>query len=232
MRVSVVVFPGTNCDHDIDHLFSNILGASVQTIWHRSSDLEKPDLVVLPGGFSYGDYIRTGALAKVSPVMKEISAFAKSGGSVLGICNGFQILCEAGLLPGVLLQNAHMKFNSLFVNMKVERVKTPFTSHMKKGSVITCPVAHFDGNYFADAETVNRIEGEGQVVFRYCAADGSVDPSNRAWNINGSVNAIAGVSNEAGNVVGLMPHPERAVEALVGAHAGASGYSLFEALAA
>lgn len=232
MRISVVVFPGTNCDHDVEHLFSTLLNGTVSSVWHRATDLQKPDMVILPGGFSYGDYVRTGALAKLSPIMKEVSAFAKKGGPVLGICNGFQILCEAGLLPGVLLQNAHMRFNSLFIHMKIENVKTPFTKHMEKGNIITCPVAHFDGNYFADPETIKRIEGEGQVVFRYCSSDGKVDYNNREWNINGAMHAIAGISNDAGNVVGLMPHPERSVEKLVGAHAGSSGFSLFSSLAA
>lgn len=227
MRVTVVVFPGTNCDHDTEYLFGKLRGATVSTVWHRESDLKKPDLVVLPGGFSYGDYLRTGALSKLSPIMKEVSEYVKKGGSVVGICNGFQILCECGLLPGVLLQNAHMRFNSQFVYMKVENNKTKITSHMKKGDVINCPVAHFEGNYFADADTVKRLEDSNQIVFRYCSPEGAVDPKNFNWNVNGSLNAIAGITNETGTVIGFMPHPERSAEAIVGAHAGSSGGAVF-----
>lgn len=227
MKVSVVVFPGTNCDHDVEHLYGKILGAKVTSVWHRSEKLNSPDLVVLPGGFSYGDYLRTGALAKISPVMKSIKKFAASGGQVLGICNGFQILCEAGLLPGVLLQNRTQKFASKIITMKVESQNSFFTSHVDVGTLIDCPVAHFDGNYFADAETVLSLEKNNQVIFRYCSPEGAVDPENTETNFNGSINAIAGITNAKGNVVGLMPHPERASESLVGSIAGNSGIKLF-----
>ena len=230
-RVSIVVFPGSNCDHDVEHVYGKLLDATTSLIWHRERDLKNPDLVVLPGGFAYGDYLRTGALAKLSPVMAEVQKFAAAGGPVIGICNGFQILCESGLLPGVLLQNAGRKFLSQFVHMKVENSNTPFTRSIPTGSVITCPVAHGEGNFFADPETLKQIEGDGQVVFRYCDRSGLVDPSDRISNPNGSLNAIAGISNKKGNVVGLMPHPERSSEQLVGFMGGKSGLSIFSALA-
>lgn len=227
MKVSVVVFPGSNCDHDAWHVYHNLLAQDVNLIWHRDSDLKSPDLVVLPGGFSYGDYLRTGALAKISPVMRAVADFAAKGGNVIGICNGFQILCEAQLLPGALLQNIEMKFLSRFVTLKVENTKTAFTRKYKKDDLITCPIAHGEGNYFADSETVKRLEGEGRVVFRYCDKDGNVDPSNRETNPNGALNAIAGICSEKGNVVGLMPHPERACEELVGQYGKNSGLGVF-----
>jgi phosphoribosylformylglycinamidine synthase len=185
-------------------------------VWHRDTDLKKADLVVLPGGFSYGDYLRTGALAKLSPVMQAVKEFAGRGGRVLGICNGFQILCESGLLPGALLENVGQRFLSRFVHIRTERSVGFFTSGMEPGGVITCPIAHFQGNYYADPATLAELEANGQVVFRYSGADGSVAPEDRSTNVNGSCNAIAGICNKAGNVVGLMPHPERAVESLVG----------------
>lgn len=228
MRVSIVVFPGTNCDQDIEHVYGGLLGATTTKVWHRDADLQKPDLVVLPGGFSYGDYLRTGALAKLSPVMNSVKAFADQGGKVLGICNGFQILCEAGLLPGVLLENVGRRFLSRFVHMKVESSRSFYTSHLKLGQVITCPIAHFQGNYFADSETLAALEGNGQVVFRYCSESGEVRTDDRAVNVNGSVNSIAGVTNATGNVVGLMPHPERAVEQIIGAVGGDTGLRPFQ----
>ncbi len=228
MRVSIVVFPGTNCDQDIEHVYGGLLGAQTTKVWHRDSDLQNPDLVVLPGGFSYGDYLRTGALAKLSPVMDSVKSFAANGGRVLGICNGFQILCEAGLLPGVLLENVGRRFLSRFVHMKVESQRSFYTSHIGVGQVITCPIAHFQGNYFADAATLESIEKYGQVVFRYCDARGDVRDDDRDVNVNGSLNSIAGVTNREGNVVGLMPHPERAVEQIVGAIGGQSGLFPFD----
>lgn len=227
MRVSVVVFPGTNCEQDIEHVYGGLLGAQTVRIWHRDSDLQKPDLVVLPGGFSYGDYLRTGALAKLSPVMDSIRSFAASGGRVLGICNGFQILCEAGLLPGVLLENVGRRFLSRFVHMKVESSRSFYTSHLPSGQVITCPIAHFQGNYFADPTTLATLEDTGQVILRYCRADGEVCDDDRNVNVNGSLHSIAGITNLEGNVVGLMPHPERAVEQLIGASGGDSGLAPF-----
>lgn len=229
MKVSVVVFPGSNCDHDMVYTYGTLLGADVTTIWHRERALGAPDLVVIPGGFSYGDYLRTGALARLSPVMEEVVAFAKRGGAVLGICNGFQILCEAGLLPGALLQNISMRFLSRFVHIRTESTETLFTQKFDIGHILHCPVAHFDGNYFADPATIKQIEDNGQVVFRYCDQFGEVDPASREVNPNGSINAIAGISNRERNVVGMMPHPERAVESIVGHIAGNSGKAFFEA---
>lgn len=223
MTVAVVVFPGSNCDHDVAYVYGTLLGQKIKPVWHKERDLGKPDVVVLPGGFSYGDYLRTGALAKLSPIMSEVSKFAKSGGKVIGICNGFQVLCESGLLPGVLLQNIGMKFLSLFLPLKVESSETPFTRKLAAGSRLFCPVAHGDGNYFADPETLRRLEGEGRVVFRYCDTEGDVRHDDRASNPNGSCNSIAGVCNESRNVVGLMPHPERISHERVGGPGGALG---------
>ena len=231
MKVSVLVFPGTNCDHDVEHMFGKVLGATVTPVWHRSSDLGSPDLVVVPGGFAYGDYLRTGALAKISPVMTSVKKYANAGGKVLGICNGFQILCETEMLPGALLMNATMKFASRFMHMKVEGQNNFFTKDIKKDLVINCPVAHFEGNYFAPPETIKELEKKGQVVFRYCDKNGVVDPKNKESNFNGSVKAIAGVQNIEGNVVGFMPHPERVAEAITGSFAGNSGVQLFERMA-
>ena len=232
MKVSVLVFPGTNCDHDVEHLFGNLLGAKVTPIWHRSSDIESPDLVVVPGGFSYGDYLRTGALAKLSPVMKAVKKYADAGGKVLGVCNGFQILCETGLLPGALLQNRSQRFAAKFVHIKVESQNNFLTNDTEKGSIITCPVAHFEGNYFADDATITALEKNSQIAFRYCDRSGVVDAANTQSNFNGSLNAIAGIQNSEGNVVGLMPHPERAAEKLVGSVGGDSGMALFAKMAA
>lgn len=204
MRVSIIVFPGSNCEHDAQHVYKELLGCETSLIWHREEDLKRPDVVILPGGFSYGDYLRTGAMAKLSPAMKQVSNFASKGGPLLGICNGFQILCEAGLLPGVLLRNSRRKFASKFVTLKVENNSTSFSKLFAKGDLITCPIAHGEGNYYTDPETLKQLEGEGQVVFRY------------QENPNGSLNDIAGICNKNGNVVGLMPHPERASESIVG----------------
>jgi len=229
VKIAVVVFPGTNCDQDIEHVFGKLLKAETVRVWHRDTDLQKADLVVLPGGFSYGDYLRTGALAKLSPVMKSIQSFAGDGGKVLGICNGFQILCESGLLPGVLLENVGLRFLSRFVHIRVDSTRSFFTHGLSKGSVITCPIAHFQGNYFADADTIRELEANKQVVFRYCNEHGQQADNDRNVNVNGSLNSIAGISNAAGNVVGLMPHPERAVELLTGFVGGTTGLSPFSA---
>lgn len=227
MRISVVVFPGTNCEHDMQHVYGTVLKQKVTLVWHRDRDLQRPDIVVVPGGFAHGDYLRTGALAKLSPVMTEVAAFAERGGPVLGVCNGFQVLCESGLLPGVLLQNVQRRFLSRFVHVKVERSDTAFTRGVEAGTVFTCPIAHFEGNYYAPPETVRELEEEGRVVFRYSDPSGTVSPNDLEWNPNGSLNSIAGVTNQRRNVVGLMPHPERAVEALVGGVGGDSGRALF-----
>jgi phosphoribosylformylglycinamidine synthase len=216
VKIAVVVFPGTNCEQDIEHTFGGVLKAETVRVWHRDTDLQGADLVVLPGGFSYGDYLRTGSLAKLSPVMEAVKTHAARGGKVLGICNGFQILCEAGLLPGALLENVGRKFLSRFVHMKVASTHSFFAKRLTVERVITSPIAHFQGNYFADEATLVELERNHQVVFRYCAADGSQRDGDIEVNVNGSLHSIAGVSNREGNVVGLMPHPERAVEALTG----------------
>jgi phosphoribosylformylglycinamidine synthase len=215
--MGVVVFPGSNCDHDAFHAFGQVLHQPVEFIWHQSQDLAGCDAVILPGGFSYGDYLRTGAIAKFSPVMRAVERFARSGGPVLGICNGFQILCEAGLLPGALMRNTGLRFICRHVHIRVESTATPFTSAAQAGQVLRIPIAHADGNYFCDAATLAELERNDQIVFRYCAPDGRLDP---AANPNGSLAAIAGVTNRQHNVVGLMPHPERAVEPALGSTDG------------
>ncbi len=232
MRVGVVVFPGTNCDQDVEHVYGKLLGGTTVRIWHRDTSLQDVDMVVLPGGFSYGDYLRTGALAKLSPVMESVREFAAAGGKVVGICNGFQILCEAGLLPGVLLENVGRRFLSRFVHMRVDSTHSFLTQGIQKGSVITCPIAHFQGNYFADNETLQELEKNNQVVFRYCDQGGNQADSDLSINVNGSLHSIAGITNRQGNIVGLMPHPERAVELLTGFVGGDSGLRPFASAAA
>jgi len=217
MKFGIVVFPGSNCDHDAYHAVHHVLGQPAEFLWHKDRDLRGSEVVILPGGFSYGDYLRCGAIARFSPVMEEVARFAQSGGKVLGICNGFQILAEAGLLPGALLQNASCKFVCRHVELAVENDRTPFSRALKKGQRIKLPVAHADGNYFVDDEGLRRLEGEGQIVFRY------VD------NPNGAKANIAGIVNAAGNVLGLMPHPERASEAILG---NTDGRLIFESLLA
>lgn len=228
MSIKVVIFPGSNCDHDVFHAFGSVLGQDVTPLWHASRDLGTPDLVILPGGFSYGDYLRTGALAKLSPAMEEVSSYAKRGGKVLGICNGFQILCESGLLPGVLLQNVKRRFLSQFVNLKVENPDSFLTSRLGQGAVFSCPIAHGDGNFFTTPEELKKLEGEGQVLLRYCSPAGEIDDENFEWNPNGSLRSIAGICNSGRNVIGLMPHPERASEKLVGFSGGDSAKVLLE----
>ena len=213
MRFGVVVFPGSNCDHDAWYAVSHNLGHSAEFIWHDSKTLGAVDAVILPGGFSYGDYLRCGAIAARSAIMDPVRAFAAKGGLVLGVCNGFQILCEAGLLPGVLMRNSQLKFICRDVYLRVERSDTPFTRGYNAGQVIRVPVAHGEGNYIADGETVARLEGEGRVLFRYASPDGMIDPN---WNHNGAMNAIAGILGENGNVLGMMPHPENHVEPSMG----------------
>jgi phosphoribosylformylglycinamidine synthase len=213
MKVAVVVFPGSNCDHDAYWSFKHVLGVDAVFAWHKDADLHGADAVVLPGGFSYGDYLRCGAIASRSPIMKAVSDFARRGGPVIGICNGFQVLCESGLLPGALLRNRDLKFICRDVFLRTEGTASPWTHLLSPGQVIRAHIAHGDGNYYADAQTIARLEGEGRVAFRYVAPDGSADP---AWNVNGSLGAIAGVLNEGKNVLGLMPHPERMDEAILG----------------
>ena len=224
MRVGVVVFPGSNCDHDTYHVLKHVCGQDARFVWHKDSDLSGLDAVILPGGFSYGDYLRTGGIARFSPVMKAVTQFAAKGGPVLGICNGFQILQEAGLLPGAMLRNRGVKFLSQPVHVRVERDDTPATAGLRVGEVLAMPIAHGDGNFYLPDAELDRLEADGRVVFRYTTKDGRLED---AANPNGSARAIAGVCNEARNVVGLMPHPERASEPELGS---ADGRRLFEAL--
>ncbi len=226
MKAAVILFPGSNREGDVARALRDVSGAEPKIVWHAETDLPPgTDLVVLPGGFSYGDYLRCGAIAARSPVMRAVVAHAERGGLVLGICNGFQILCEAGLLPGVLMRNAEQRFLCKMQHLRVERTNTPFTRGYEPGRVVTFAIAHGEGNYEADDETIHKLEREGQVAFRYCAADGSVD---EASNPNGSENAIAGIFNDRFNVLGLMPHPENLIDPLVG---GVDGRPLFEGLA-
>src|SRR5438132_9241787 len=214
MKSAVSVFPGINRGRDMARALKLVSGQEAAMVWHADTALPKgTDLVVVPGGFSYGDYLRCGAIAARAPVMDAVRKFAADGGLVLGVCNGFQILCEAGLLPGVLMRNARLKFICQDVHLRVERSDTPFTRGYNAGQIIRVPVAHGEGNFVADEETVARLEHEGRVLFRYTAPDGSLDPK---WNVNGATNAIAGVVNDKGNVLGLMPHPENHVEAALG----------------
>jgi phosphoribosylformylglycinamidine synthase subunit PurQ / glutaminase len=217
MKFGVVVFPGSNCDHDAFHAIGHVLHKPVQFIWHQSEDLQGCDAVVLPGGFAYGDYLRTGAIARFSPVMKAVEKFANSGGLVLGICNGFQILLEAGLLPGAMMRNAGLRFICRPVHIRVEETDTPFTAAAKKGQVLTIPIAHGDGNYTCDDATLAELEQNRQILFRYTSGDGTDD---HAGNPNGSLRNIAGICNRARNVAALMPHPERAVEAALDSQDG------------
>jgi phosphoribosylformylglycinamidine synthase I len=224
MKVGVVVFPGSNCDHDAYHAVKHVCGQEARFVWHKDSDLSGLDAVVLPGGFSYGDYLRTGAIARFSPVMGAVKEFAAQGGPVLGICNGFQILQEAGLLPGAMLRNRAVKFLSQPVHIRVERDDTIATAGVPVGTVLTMPIAHGEGNFFLPDAELDRLEADRQVVFRYVDASGRLDD---AANVNGSARAIAGVCNPGRNVVGLMPHPERASEVELGS---ADGRRIFEAL--
>ena len=214
MKSAVIVFPGINRERDMARALTLISGRAPAMVWHAETALPAgTDLVVIPGGFSYGDYLRCGAIAARAPIMDAVRAHAEKGGLVLAICNGFQIACEAGLLPGVLMRNAQLKFICKDVYLRVERSDTPFSRGYNAGQVIRVPVAHGEGNYIADAETVARLEAEGRVLYRYVSPDGALDP---AWNHNGATNAIAGIVNERGNVLGMMPHPENHVEAVMG----------------
>ena len=225
MKVVVVVFPGSNCDRDALHA-ARLAGAEAQLLWHESADLRGADAVILPGGFAHGDYLRAGAIARFSPIMQEVVAHADRGGPVLAICNGFQIACEAGLLPGALMRNANLKFVCEQRHLRVENVNTAFTAEYEEGQVIRIPVAHGEGRYVADDDALDRLDGEGRVVFRYCNAAGGTDATS---NPNQSMRAIAGIVGDAGNVLGMMPHPERAVDALLGS---ADGLPLFESILA
>jgi phosphoribosylformylglycinamidine synthase len=226
MKFAIVVFPGSNCDHDAYHAAKHVLGQDAAFVWHKDTSLAGADVVVLPGGFSHGDYLRTGAIARFSPVMATVAEFARQGGPVLGICNGFQILLEAGLLPGAMLRNRDLKFHCEMVGVRVERTDTPFTLLASAGQVLQLPIAHGEGNYFAAPEVVDALEASGRIVFRYCDAQGRTGDEA---NPNGSVRNIAGICSEGRNVVGLMPHPERACERVLGSD---DGLVLFESVVA
>ena len=225
MKFGVLQFPGSNCDHDAYHVISKHVGQPVDFIWHKHTDLSPYDAVIVPGGFSYGDYLRAGALAKFSPVMNSVKEFAARGGFVLGICNGFQILCEAGLLPGALIRNKGLHFICRHVNIKVENPSTPYTEQYEAGQVLSIPIAHAEGNYTCDDRTFSELEANNQIVFRYCDEGGNVTDLS---NPNGARGNIAGICNREGNVLGMMPHPERACEELLGSN---DGRELFKSLA-
>jgi|SRR2546430_816535 len=233
MKFGVVVFPGSNCDHDAFYALGSVLHKPVEFIWHGSQDLANCDAIVLPGGFSYGDYLRTGAIARFSPVMKSVEKFANSGGMVLGICNGFQTLCEAGLLPGAMMRNSGLRFICRHVHIRVEQTDTPFTNAARKGQILKIPIAHSDGNYTADESTLADVEKNKQILFRYTlpgatAERSTPDSSNdAAGNPNGSMHNIAGICNRERNVAGLMPHPERAVESVLDS---ADGLVIFKSM--
>lgn len=224
MKFGVVIFPGSNCEQDCYYVVQSVLGQPVEYIWHQETSVKGFDAIILPGGFAYGDYLRTGALAKFSPVMNAVADFAKKGGVVFGICNGFQILTEAGLLPGALLRNSGLKYLCKFEYLRTETVETPFTNLMTKGQLLRIPIGHGDGNFFADARTLERLEGNGQVVFRYADSQGR---TTREANPNGSLNNIAGIVNEGRNVLGMMPHPDRSSEEILGS---ADGKLIFESM--
>ncbi|MEK7689151.1 MAG: phosphoribosylformylglycinamidine synthase subunit PurQ [Deltaproteobacteria bacterium] len=224
MRFGIIVFPGSNCDHDCYHAAKHVMGQEAEYIWHKETRLIGFDCIILPGGFSYGDYLRTGAIARFSPVMNEVIHFANKGGSVIGICNGFQILTEAGLLPGVLMRNRSLKFICQNVYVKVENNQTMFTNTYHKNQILNIPIAHADGNYFADKDAIKRLEDNNQIIFRYSTQDGRITEN---INPNGSVNNIAAIINEKGNVFGAMPHPERVCESILG---GEDGRGIFEGI--
>lgn len=226
MKFGIVVLPGSNCDHDAAHVTRDVLGAEAELLWHKDTDLKGADCVILPGGFAYGDYLRAGALAKFAPIMTSIRRHAAEGGLVLGICNGFQVLTEVGLLPGALMRNQHLRFLSRDVQMRTEETDTPFTSELTPGQILRAPIAHGEGNYFADEETLDELERNRQVIFRYCDDEGRL---THEANPNGSARSIAGICNRDRNVLGLMPHPERCAESILG---NADGLSLFRSIAA
>lgn len=226
MKFAVVVFPGSNCDHDAYHAAKHVLGQDAVFVWHKETSLQGADVVILPGGFAHGDYLRTGAIARFSPVMTSVAEFARGGGPVLGICNGFQVLVEAGMLPGAMLRNRDLKYHCEQVFVRVEQTDTPFTVRASKGQVLQIPIAHGEGNYFAEPDVLAELERARRVIFRYCTRDG--EPT-AASNPNGSLNNIAGICSERRNVVGLMPHPERACETALGS---ADGLVFFESVVA
>ena len=217
MKFGIIVFPGTWSDADCYYAVSDILGQKASYVWHKDTELSGYDCVILPGGFSYGDYLRTGAIARFSPVMAAVEKFAAQGRPVIGICNGFQILCEAHLLPGILLQNSHLQYRCQWTYLKVENTSSPFTSKCGDGQVLKIPISHYEGNYFADAETIAELEAENRVIFRYATPEGAITDDA---NPNGSLHNIAGITNKKGNVLGMMPHPERSCESLLGSTDG------------
>jgi len=224
MKFGVIVFPGTWSDTDCYHVLKDVFRQPVEYVWHKDTDLSGFDCVILPGGFSYGDYLRAGAIARFSPVMRAVEEFAREGKLVLGICNGFQVLCEAGLLPGALMRNAHLQFRCQWIHLRVESALSPFASAAAQGEILRIPISHGDGNYYADRDSIDEIESEGRVVFRYCSAAGE---TSEEANPNGSLGNIAGIVNREGNVLGMMPHPERCCEPVVG---GTDGRVIFESL--
>jgi phosphoribosylformylglycinamidine synthase len=226
MKFGIVILPGSNCDHDALHVAKNVAGAEAEVLWHKDTDLKGVDCVIIPGGFAYGDYLRAGALAKFAPIMEPIRKHAAAGGLVFGICNGFQVLTEVGLLPGALMRNAHLRFLSGDVLLRVEETDTPFTNRIENGRVLRVPIAHGEGNYFADDETLDELERNRQVIFRYCDEEGRLTSDA---NPNGSARNIAGICNRERNVLGMMPHPERCAEPLLG---NADGWGVFESIMA
>lgn len=223
-KIGVLVFPGSNCDHDAYHAMGKVMGADTSFIWHKDTDLSGIDLLIVPGGFSYGDYLRSGAIARFSPVMQSVVEYAESGRPVMGICNGFQILLEADLLPGAMLHNEKLRFVCKNVNIRVERNNSLFTSDLEKGQVLSIPVSHGEGNYFIDDDGLKELNDHDRVLFRYCDADGNLTKES---NFNGSVDSIAGILNKQGNVLGMMPHPERAMETILG---NTDGKLLFDSI--
>ena len=217
MKTAVLVFPGSNCDHDAYHALKHVVGVDAEFVWHKQASLDGFEAVVIPGGFTYGDYLRTGAMAKLSPVMDAVRRFAEGGGPVIGICNGFQILLEAGLLPGAMIVNDSLRFVCDYVHLRAVTDRTPFTRGIPGGTVLKIPVAHYQGNYYADERTLSSLEERGQVVFRYCDPEGNVTGES---NPNGSARNIAGICSEKGNVLGMMPHPERCSEPILGSTDG------------
>lgn len=226
MKFGVLVFPGSNCDHDTYNVLAEVVHQPVTFLWHESSDLENCDAILVPGGFAYGDYLRTGAIARFAPIMQSVKTFAAAGGPVLGICNGFQILCESGLLPGALMRNAGLKYICKQVHLRVETTDSTFTHTLRAGEVLKMPIGHMEGNYFCDAATMAQLERERRIAFRYATPEGAVTPGA---NPNGSLGNIAGVLNEGRNVLGMMPHPDRSSETLLGS---ADGLRIFDSLAA
>ncbi|GMT50280.1 MAG: phosphoribosylformylglycinamidine synthase subunit PurQ [bacterium] len=224
MKYGIVVFPGSNCDQDSFYGVTSVMGAEAELIWHEDHKVGQYDCIILPGGFSYGDYLRAGSIARYAPVMKEVIAFANDGGLVLGICNGFQVLLESNLLPGAMLQNQHVHFLCKSVYMKTHHSNTPYTNAIKKGELLKIPIAHMDGNYYCDDSTYQRLKGNSQILFTYCDATGN---STEGANPNGSLGNIAGICNEKRNVLGLMPHPERALESMLGSE---DGKKIFESI--